>query len=112
MPDDPNKRGKADRSRVSKQPHEQSYQKQKSKGAPKKSANTELSTSYSAGGLLKNTWLGSTQDPSNPGLFSCRVICCRDPAYSLPISGQRSFGEVPRWDAKQGPYSWQDASLP
>jgi hypothetical protein len=36
MPDDLNKRGKADRSRVSKQSHEQSYQKQKSKGAPKK----------------------------------------------------------------------------
>ena len=36
MPDDPNKRGKADGSRVSKQSHEQSYQKQKSKGTPKK----------------------------------------------------------------------------
>jgi hypothetical protein len=38
MPDDPNKRGPADRKRVSKQPHEQSYQKQKgpAKAAKKK----------------------------------------------------------------------------
>jgi hypothetical protein len=36
MPDDPNKRGKQDRSRVSKQEHEQRYQ-QKKKSAGKKS---------------------------------------------------------------------------
>jgi hypothetical protein len=29
MPDDPKKRGAADRKRVSKQPHEQAYQKRK-----------------------------------------------------------------------------------
>jgi hypothetical protein len=37
MPDDPNKRGKADRSRVSKQKHEQAYQRKKaSRGSSKK----------------------------------------------------------------------------
>ena len=37
MPDDLNKRGAADRKRVSKQPHEQAYQKRKAaqKDAPK-----------------------------------------------------------------------------
>ena len=33
MPDDPNKKGAADRKRVSQQPHEQKYQKQKAKKA-------------------------------------------------------------------------------
>jgi len=33
MPDDPNKRGAADRKRVSKQKHEQAYQKSKSNGS-------------------------------------------------------------------------------
>lgn len=36
MPDDPNKRGKADRTKVSKQRHEQSYQKSKKKAASNK----------------------------------------------------------------------------
>ena len=34
MPDDPNKRGKQDRSRVSQQKHEQQYQKRKNAKAP------------------------------------------------------------------------------
>jgi hypothetical protein len=38
MPDDPNKRGKADRSRVSKQEHEQRYAA-KRKSSPKTSNN-------------------------------------------------------------------------
>ena len=36
MPDDPNKRGAVDRKRVSQQPHEQKYQKQKAKKAAAK----------------------------------------------------------------------------
>jgi hypothetical protein len=37
MPDDPNKRGPADRKRVSQQKHEQAYQKRKAAGkSPKK----------------------------------------------------------------------------
>jgi hypothetical protein len=39
MPDDPKKRGPADRKRVSQQPHEQRYQKEKAareQGGPKK----------------------------------------------------------------------------
>jgi hypothetical protein len=37
MPDDPKKRGPADRKRVSQQPHEQRHQKQKrEQGGPKK----------------------------------------------------------------------------
>lgn len=38
MPDNPNKRGKQDRSRVSKQEHEQRYQASKQKGTAKKTA--------------------------------------------------------------------------
>ena len=33
MPDDPNKRGRQDRSRVSKQPHEQAYRRKKARSA-------------------------------------------------------------------------------
>jgi hypothetical protein len=36
MPDDPNKRGPADRKRVSQQPHEQQYQKKKAAAKKKK----------------------------------------------------------------------------
>jgi hypothetical protein len=36
MPDDPNKRGPADRKRVSQQPHEQAYQKKKAAAKKKK----------------------------------------------------------------------------
>jgi hypothetical protein len=44
MPDDPNKRGKQDRSRVSQQKHEQQYQKRKAvKGATPRSAPTRRS---------------------------------------------------------------------
>lgn len=37
MPDDPKKRGKQDRSRVSQQEHEQRYQREKRSGARKTS---------------------------------------------------------------------------
>jgi hypothetical protein len=48
MPDDPKKRGKQDRSRVSKQPHEQQYQKRKNArthAAPARSTATRRSGS-------------------------------------------------------------------
>ena len=59
MPDDPNKRGKADRSRVSKQPHEQAYQRRK---AAKKAAEKATRAPRQAKGavaLLKADWTNS-----------------------------------------------------
>lgn len=38
MPDDPNKRGQADRKRVSQQPHEQAYQRRKAAKAKRPTA--------------------------------------------------------------------------
>lgn len=51
MADDPNKRGAADRRRVSQQPHEQAYQKRKAKAAEEgKSSSGRGSSSGRSGG--------------------------------------------------------------
>ena len=62
MPDDPNKRGKQDRSRVSKQEHEQKYQKRKSAGGNSGRSGSSSGRSSSSSGRSSSSTSGRSSN--------------------------------------------------